>query len=109
MKYILLPLLLISSIAFGQTVVLYEDGSTYTLKDEESVYISEKGVYSARGGLLQTLRINRLKPSEKRDYVAPEPVDPVPCTDQLTFGGGCFEQPEEEEEEVDNGDFTFGG
>lgn len=108
MKYILLPLLLISSIAFGQTVVLYEDGSTYTLKDEESVYISEKGVYSARGGLLQTLRINRLKPSEKRDYVAPEPVDPVPCTDQLTFGGACFEQPEEEEE-VDNGDFTFGG
>lgn len=108
MKYILLPLLLISSIAFGQTVVLYEDGSTYTLKDEESLYISDKGVYSARGGLANILRINRMEPSEARDYVAPEPVDPVPCTDQLTFGGACFDEPEEEEE-VYNGDFTFGG
>ena len=113
-KYIVLPFLLISSIALGQTVILYEDGSTLTLRDGEEVYVSEYGVYKARGGLVKTLRIERMKPNEKRDYVEPPASDPVPCTDQLTFGGGCYEEEEEEVEvEVEitceNNPFTFGG
>jgi hypothetical protein len=52
-----------------------------------------------------------MKPTEDRDYVAPPPSDPVPCDGQLTFGGGCIEVPEEEEEEEDcvESPFTFGG
>lgn len=110
MKYILLPFLLVSSMAFAQTVILFEDGSTLTLRDGEEVYVSEYGVYKARGGLVKTLKIERMKPTEKRDYVAPPPSEPVPCDGQLTFGGGCIEEVVEEEEEecVDN-PFTFGG
>ena len=109
MKYILLAILLVSSMAFAQTVILFEDGSTLTLQDGEEVYVSQYGVYKAHGGLQKTLRITRMQPTEKRDYVAPPPSDPVPCSDQLTFGGGCIEVEEIEEEEEDSGDFTFGG
>ena len=112
MKYILLPFLLISSMAFAQTVILFEDGSTLTLRDGEEVYVSEYGVYKARGGLVKTLKIERMKPTEKRDYVAPPPSEPVPCDGQLTFGGGCIEVPVEEveeEEECVEDPFTFGG
>jgi hypothetical protein len=96
--------------AFAQTVIQFEDGSTLTLRDGEEVYVSEYGVYKARGGLVKTLKIERMKPVEERDYVAPPPPQPVPCDGQLTFGGGCIEVPEEvEEEDEDGGDFTFGG
>ena len=110
-KYIVLPFLLISSMALGQTVILYEDGSTLTLRDGEEVYVSEYGVYKARGGLVKTLRIERMKPNEKRDYVEPPVSEPVPCDGQLTFGGGCIEEVEEEEveETCENNPFTFGG
>ena len=109
MKYILLAILLVSSMAFAQTVILFEDGSTLTLRDGEEVYVSEYGVYKARGGLVKTLKIERMQPTEKRDYVTPPPSEPVPCDGQLTFGGGCIEIEETEEEEEDSGDFTFGG
>ena len=109
MKYILLPFLLVSSMAFAQTVILFEDGSTLTLRDGEEVYVSEYGVYKARGGLVKTLKIERMKPTEKRDYVAPPPSEPVPCDGQLTFGGGCIEEVVEEEEECVDNPFTFGG
>ena len=109
LKYIVLPFLLISSMALGQTVILYEDGSTLTLRDGEEVYVSEYGVYKARGGLVKTLRIERMKPNEKRDYVEPPVSEPVPCDGQLTFGGGCIEEVEEVEETCENDPFTFGG
>jgi hypothetical protein len=111
LKYIVLPFLLISSMALGQTVILYEDGSTLTLRDGEEVYVSEYGVYKARGGLVKTLKIERMKPNEKRDYVEPPVSEPVPCDGQLTFGGGCIEEVEEEEveETCENDPFTFGG
>ena len=110
-KYIVLPFLLISSMALGQTVILYEDGSTLTLRDGEEVYVSEYGVYKARGGLVKTLKIERMKPNEKRDYVEPPVSEPVPCDGQLTFGGGCIEEVEEEVEVTceENNPFTFGG
>jgi hypothetical protein len=108
-KYIVLPFLLISSMALGQTVILYEDGSTLTLRDGEEVYVSEYGVYKARGGLVKTLRIERMKPNEKRDYVEPAVSEPVPCDGQLTFGGGCIEEVEEVEVTCENNPFTFGG
>ena len=109
MKYILLPFLLVSSMAFAQTTILFDDGSTLTLRDGEEVYVSEYGVYKARGGLVKTLKIERMKPTEKRDYVAPPPSEPVPCDGTLTFGGVCIEEVVEEEEECVEDPFTFGG
>lgn len=40
MKYVLSALLLVPFLAFGQTVVLYDDGSTYTLAEGEEVFVS---------------------------------------------------------------------
>ena len=109
LKYIVLPFLLISSMALGQTVILYEDGSTLTLDDDESVYVSDRGVFSAHGTLYRGVKFTRMQPNEDRDYVTPPPSDPVPCDGQLTFGGGCIEEEEEVEEICENDPFTFGG
>ena len=110
MKYTLLSFLLVSSMAFAQTVILFEDGSTLTLDEDESVYVSDRGVFKAHGTLYRGVKFTRMEPTEDRDYVAPPPSEPVPCDGQLTFGGGCIEVPEEvEEEDEDGGDFTFGG
>ena len=109
MKYILLPFLLVSSMAFAQTVILFDDGSTLTLDEDESVYVSDRGVFKAHGTLSKGVKFTRMKPTEDRDYVAPPPSEPVPCDGQLTFGGFCIEVPEEEEEEETGDGFTFGG
>lgn len=108
MKYflVLLAILYMSS-AYAETVVLYEDGSTYTLEEGEQVYISKKGVFSATGGLSQWLTIKRMKPWSKRDYTGPTESEIDQCEVGLGFGHvNC--PPEEEEQEEDN-PFTFGG
>ena len=108
MKYILLPFLLVSSMAFAQTVILFDDGSTLTLDEDESVYVSDRGVFKAHGTLSRGVKFTRMKPTEDRDYVAPPPSEPIPCDGQLTLGGACVEEEEEEEDCVEN-PFTFGG
>ena len=108
MKHTLLSILLLSSMASAETVVLFDDGSTLTLNENESVYVSEFAVYKAVGRLSTNLKIERMQPTEKRDYVAPPPTPPVPCADELTFGGSCIET-EDDEDTKGNDDFTFGG
>lgn len=108
MKYFLVLLAILSmSSASAETVVLYEDGSTYTLEEGEQVYISKKGVYSARGGLVKSLTITRMEPSTKRDYEGPTEVDIDQC--EVGLGFGHISCPPEEEEEADDDPFTFGG
>ena len=34
---------MIPSVAFSQTVIYYEDGTSYTVKDNEHVYVSQAG------------------------------------------------------------------
>jgi hypothetical protein len=69
MKNVLAVLGAWSAIAFSQTVILYEDGSQYTLGHGEHIYIS---IYDT---LYQKKQYNkgdyyvRNYPSEKRDYV----------------------------------------
>lgn len=106
MKHTLLFMLLFSSMASAETVVLFDDGSTLTLNENESVYVSEFPVYKAVGRLSTNLKIERMQPTEKRDYVAPPPPPPVLCVDTLTFGGSCIET--EDDEDTKEDDFTFG-
>ena len=42
MKYLLVLTTLFSMSVYSQTVINYEDGSTYTLKDGQDIYISNQ-------------------------------------------------------------------
>ena len=108
MKHILLSLLFVSCFGFADTVIIYDDGTTYTVKSNEKVYVSSGQLYN---------RIDALPalPNGKRDYIpdvirlfkdktdeqcwpwagvaAPNGLDVCvqeqTCEDGLGFGPGC--------------------
>lgn len=109
MKLLSFILLFIGASALADTVIMYEDGSTYTLKPSEEVYV-------ASGDLYKRVTTVKATPNTKRDYVAQEPseddvcwpwagIAPPPghsleacnepeeeqveCPDGLGFGYGC--------------------
>jgi len=110
MKQLLVGLFLFgTAFTLADTVIMYDDGSTYTLKSNEDVYVSDDPLY-------RSVTIRAAQPNKKRDYVAPEPSDsdvcwpwagiaPPPghsleacnepeeeaesCPDGLGFGPGC--------------------
>ena len=111
-----LALLGFSATISAQTVINYDDGSTYTVKEEEKIYISDKNVWAVTGGVSRGFfRTTLLEPHSDRDYVEVAPtgdevcwpwagVAPPPgfsweacvpeeeessCTDGLGFGGQC--------------------
>lgn len=76
MKYLAAFLFLFSSLSFSQTVINFDDGSTYTLKDGEQVFISNAHNVLFKRQLMKnkdTFFIAQ-KPWEKRDHV-PQPTD----------------------------------
>lgn len=105
--------------AMADTLITYDDGSTYTVKPNEEVYVSSGRIYNAVGGYnAGYFKFNIQKPNVKRDYVQPEEpvgelcwswggisppvgystaacnkseeITPPTCEDTgLTFGGGC--------------------
>ena len=98
MKYLILTLALISLSAMGETVINYEDGSTYTLGANEEIFVStaplfKQSVFDSGKKTLYTKQV----PWPKRDYV-PTPSDGltvgshewcaayVPWSEGLTFG-----------------------
>ena len=74
MKYTLLLLGLISLGATADTVINYDDGSTYTLGEREKIYISTGKLFSKKiynnGNVYFTLQAEH----GNRDYV-PQPTD----------------------------------
>lgn len=74
MKYLLASLFLISSTAFGQTVIDYDDGSTYTLEENESIFISNRAVFSKKTYNTGAVYFTPVEANTKRDYVA-SPTD----------------------------------
>ena len=48
MKYLLASLFLFSSAVLGQTVINYDDGSTYTLEEKENIFVSKQPVFSKK-------------------------------------------------------------
>jgi len=72
MKYLLAPLFLFSSLAFGQTVIEYDDGSTYTLEENESIFISNRSVFSKKTYNNGAVYFTPVEANTKRDYVPSE-------------------------------------
>lgn len=74
MKYLLLALTLVSTGVSAQTVITYDDGSTYTVGEREKIYISTAKVYDKKtyknGNVFFTNRVEH----GNRDYVA-QPTD----------------------------------
>ncbi len=74
MKYLLLALTLVSFGVSAETVITYDDGSTYTVGEREKIYISTAKVYDKKtyknGNVFFTNRVEH----RRRDYVA-QPTD----------------------------------
>ena len=73
-KYLLASLVLFSSAVFGQAVIEYPDGSTYTLENGEYIVVAKDNVFSKNTYKSGGVHFKPLKPNEKRDYV-PEETD----------------------------------
>lgn len=67
---------LFSSFASAQTVINYEDGSTYTLAGDEQIYIAagSSALHKKKDYSNGNVYFTTQKPWSKRDYV-PEPAD----------------------------------
>lgn len=111
----MLGMILFTSSVSAQTVINYEDGSTYTLKENQEIYISSSRVYKASGSIVSSLRFAKIKPWERRDYVAPVYTGEEEC---WPWGGvappkgysleACYEEQEEQEEQPCD-ELGFGG
>lgn len=81
MKFLLYTLALFSISAAADTVINYDDGSTYTLAEKEKIYITKSKLYTQKrysnGNVYFTLQ----KEHSKRDYV-PDPDG----TDDMAVG-----------------------
>ena len=87
MKYPLAPLFLFSSAAFGQTVINFDDGSTYTLEEGQEIYISSEASTMFKRKLMgnEDTFFYAQEPWSKRDYVADEDG-----TDDMTVGSHAW-------------------
>tara|TARA_R100001086_G_C11627140_1_gene200533 strand:- start:47 stop:421 length:375 start_codon:yes stop_codon:yes gene_type:complete len=74
MKYLLASLFLFSPMAFGQTVIDYEDGSTYTLEEGENIFVSTQPVFSKKTYNTGAVYFTPVEANTQRDYVA-SPTD----------------------------------
>lgn len=89
-------LLLVPFLAQAETVINYDDGSTYTLGDKEKIYITKGKLFSKKSYNNGNVYFTFQKEHTKRDYV-PQPQDPyaigtvqwceayVPWSEGLTF------------------------
>ena len=73
-KSILAIAALFSASAFGQTVINFDDGSTYTLEDGQEIYITNNGraLFNRQIMKNKDTFFRAQKPWSKRDYVAQE-------------------------------------
>ena len=82
MKYLAAFLFLFSSLSFSQTVINYDDGSTYTLEDNEHIFVTTHNVYSkttySKGGVY----FKPVDENKKRDFVASETDGMEPGSDE---------------------------
>lgn len=76
MKYLLASLFLFSSAVFSQTVIEYDDGSTYTLEDTENVFVSTRSLFTKKTYSNGAVNFTPVEANTKRDYVA-SPTDGI--------------------------------
>lgn len=115
MKYVLamLSMVLITT-AQAQSVINYDDGSTYTLKENEQIYITKGALWSLtqKDTLVQ---FKKATPNSVRDYVEPEPVENLICwpwggvAAPYGYSADACEVKEVTPQPCDPDGFTFGG
>lgn len=71
MKSTLITALVIAPVALADTYITYDDGSQYTLGDEESVYVSDRALYDKRSPLNGDVNFVKQRPFTQRDYEEP--------------------------------------
>ena len=98
MKYLLVSLALFSMSALAETVISFDDGSTYTLEDNQVIYISNENstLFKRRVMKNKDTFFTAQQPWGKRDHV-PGPTDDlavgshewckayIPWSEGLTF------------------------
>ena len=113
MKAIIYSLLFLSFNAVAQTIIMYADGSTYTVSPEEDVYVSSAPLY-------RSVSIVGAQPNKNRDYVAPPVTGDEVCWEWAGVAApigysteACYVEEEEvvevEEEECNPDSLSFGG
>ena len=76
MKYLAAFLFLFSSLSFSQTVIEYDDGSTYTLDDRGNVFVSTKSLFTKKTYSNGAVNFTPVEANTDRDYVA-SPTDGI--------------------------------
>jgi len=110
MKALVSSLLFLSFAVTAQTVIMYDDGSTYTVAEDEDVYVSSAPLY-------RSVSIVGAQPNKRRDYVAPPVTGDEVCWEWAGVAAptgysteACYvEEEPEEEEECSPDSLTFGG
>ena len=74
-------LAMVSLSAYGDTVINYDDGSTYTLAEQEKIYITKGKLFTQKNYSNGNVHFTLQKEHTKRDYV-PDPDG----TDDLAVG-----------------------
>lgn len=97
MRHLLALFALFSLPALSQTIIDYEDGSTYTLEGSEEAYVTHEIVFVKREYNSGSVYFKAIAPNVKRDYVetAWDGLQPgshewcaayVPWSEGYTFG-----------------------
>jgi hypothetical protein len=81
MKWLILALVLIPFSAHSETVINYDDGSTYTLSEGEKIYIAKRKLFTQKNYNNGNVYFTLQKEHTKRDYV-PDPDG----TDDMVVG-----------------------
>ena len=109
MKALVSSLLFLSFAVTAQTVIMYDDGSTYTVAEDEDVYVSSAPLY-------RSVSIVGAQPNKRRDYVAPPVTGDEVCWEWAGVAAptgysteACYVEEEPEEEECSPDSLTFGG
>lgn len=78
MKKLILMMATLSTVAFAQTVILFDDGSQYTLKEGEDVFVSYYSqLYHLKKFSRGDIQLNKVLPWTSRDRVYVENPNPV--------------------------------
>lgn len=105
MKYFICAFMMMPTVVFALSlkqpvpdpvVIMYPDGSTYTLEHGEHAYVSDDKLFRKLEKEVNdklNILLEQMEPNEKRDYqweITPLPVDPcIPFPDhyECSYGG----------------------
>ena len=112
MKYFICAFMMMPTVVFALSlrqpvpdpvVIMYPDGSTYTLEHGEYAYVSNEAIFRKFEKEVNdklNILLEQMEPNEKRDYhweITPLPIDPcINFPEQYD----CWDDDDDEEEEI---------